>query len=78
MSAQNPSGLRALVSELGKRLTLGESFDNRQLRELSDQFLGGTRGQGVWTSRDAYDALETAVNQVPVRHDGGRTDEDRI
>jgi type I restriction-modification system DNA methylase subunit len=63
MSAQNPAGLHALVNELGKRLTLGESFDNRQLRELSNQFLGGTRGQGVWTPRDAYDALETAVNK---------------
>jgi hypothetical protein len=63
MSAQNPSGLHALVNELGKRLTLGESLDNRQLRELSNQFLGGTRAQGAWTPRDAYDALETAVNK---------------
>jgi protein strawberry notch len=53
MSAQNPAGLHALVNELGKRLTLEES----------NQFLGGTRGQGVWTPRDAYDALETAVNK---------------
>jgi hypothetical protein len=43
MSAQNPAGLHALVNELGDRLTLGESFDTRQLRELSNQFLGGTR-----------------------------------
>ena len=53
MSAQNPAGLHAL----------GESFDNKRLRELSNQFLGGTRAQGVWTPRDAYDALETAVNK---------------
>jgi tRNA G10 N-methylase Trm11 len=64
MRAQNPAGLHALVDELGKRLTLGESFDNRQPRELSNQFLGGTRGQGVWMPRDAYDALEVAVNKV--------------
>jgi hypothetical protein len=63
MNAQNPAGLHALVNELGERLTLEESFDNRQLRELSNQFLGGTRGQAVWTPRDAYDALETAVNK---------------
>jgi hypothetical protein len=63
MSAQKPEGLHALVNELGRRLALGESFDNQRLRELSNQFLGGTRAQGVWTPRDAYDALETAVNK---------------
>jgi hypothetical protein len=71
MEAHNPAGLHELVNELGKRLAFGESLNNKQLRELSSQFLGGTRAEGVWTPREACDALETAV---PARNNRGRSD----
>jgi len=56
-------GTHELVIELQARLNAGESFDNRRLTEIADKRFGGTRGQGTYTSRDAYDALEVAVNK---------------
>jgi hypothetical protein len=63
MSQQLMKGIPELVEELIKRLSRGESFDNPRLKRLADQFFGGTRINGVYTSRDAYDAAETAVNK---------------
>jgi hypothetical protein len=52
-----------LINELQERLSAGESFDNPKLTEIADKSFGGTRAQGRYTSRDAYDALEVAVNK---------------
>jgi predicted RNA methylase len=54
--------MQALVHEIATRLACGESFDNPRLRELADIAFGGTVAQGAYTSRDAYDAQEAAVN----------------
>ena len=56
-------GTHELIEDLLRRIAEGESFDNPKLATLADQAFGGTRPQGVYTSRDAYDALETAVNR---------------
>ena len=56
-------GTHELIRELMQRLVSGESFDNPKLRRLAEQSFGGTRAQGVYSPRDAYDALETAVNE---------------
>ncbi|MGC2742045.1 MAG: strawberry notch family protein, partial [Candidatus Angelobacter sp.] len=56
-------GTHELIRELMQRLVRGESFDNPKLRRLAEQSFGGTRAQGVYSPRDAYDALETAVNE---------------
>ena len=58
-------GTCELIRDLLLRLHRGDSFDNPKLRRLAEQAFGGTRTQGVYTSRDAYDALEAAVNQLP-------------
>jgi predicted RNA methylase len=63
MSTELDTGMNNLVVELVRRLALGESFDNPKLTQIADQAFGGTRAQGVFTPRDAYDALETAVNK---------------
>src|SRR5215470_14873837 len=63
MSDQLIPGTHELIEELVKRLLEGECFDNRKLTELARQFFGGTRAKGAYTPRDAYDALETAVNK---------------
>src|SRR5580765_6548863 len=56
-------GTQELVQELVHRLKAGESFDNMKLKRLADKFFGGIRAKGIYTSRDSYDALETAVNK---------------
>jgi hypothetical protein len=57
------AGTRELVNELQERLHAGESFDNRKLKQVANKRFGGSRAQGRYTPRDAYDALEVAVNQ---------------
>jgi hypothetical protein len=57
------TGTQELISELQERLNAGEHFDNPRLTEIADKRFGGTRAQGRYTSRDAYDALEVAVNR---------------
>ncbi len=57
-------GMRELVAELVERLRAGESFDNPALAATADRVLGGSRGRGTYSPRDAYDAMETAVNRL--------------
>ena len=57
------AGTHELIAELQERLSAGQSFDNPKLTEIADKSFGGTRAQGRYTSRDAYDALEIAVNK---------------
>src|ERR1051326_6783747 len=52
-----------LVEELAERIENGESFDNPKLTETADGAFRGTRAEGKYTARDAYDALEVAVNK---------------
>src|SRR3954451_3398342 len=54
--------IHELVDELEERIQKGESFDNPKLTETADRVFGGTRAEGKYTARDAYDALEVAVN----------------
>src|SRR3989442_441564 len=54
--------IHELITELEERIEDGESFDNPKLTKTADRVFGGTRAQGKYTSRDAYDALEIAVN----------------
>ena len=56
-------GFHALIVDLQNRLACGESLDNPKLNEIAEIAFGGTRAQGVYTCRDAYDAQETAVNK---------------
>ena len=56
-------GTHELIERLIEILSAGENIDNRRLVGLADTAFGGTRAQGVYTPRDAYDALETAVNK---------------
>src|ERR1051326_6690771 len=51
-----------LVTELEERIGNGEPFDNPKLTKTADRIFGGTRADGRYTARDAYDALEVAAN----------------
>ena len=55
--------IHELVNELEERIQNRESFDNPKLTETADRAFGGTRAEGKYTARDAYDALEVAVNK---------------
>src|SRR6185369_4568834 len=54
--------IHELIVELEERIEDGEPFDNPKLQRTADRIFAGTRAEGRYTSRDAYDALEIAVN----------------
>lgn len=51
-----------LIGDLKTRLEARETINNPKLTELAAYHLGGSRAQGVYSSRDAYDLMEAAVN----------------
>jgi predicted RNA methylase len=57
------AGTNTLIRELIERLSAGERIDNPKFTETANRNFGGSRAQGTYTPRDAYDALETAVNR---------------
>jgi hypothetical protein len=52
--------IHELIAELEERIEDGEPFDNPKLTRAADCVFDGTKAQGKYTSRDAYDALEIA------------------
>jgi hypothetical protein len=54
--------IHELIAELEERIEDGELFDNPKLTKTADRVFEGTRAQGKYTPRDAYDAVEIAVN----------------
>ncbi len=57
------TGTNNLIRELIERLSNGESIDNPKLTETATRNFGGSRAQGTYTPRDAYDAMEAAANK---------------
>jgi hypothetical protein len=55
--------IHELITELEERIEDGEPFDNPKLTRTADRIFGGSRAQGKYTPRDAYDAVEIAVNK---------------
>jgi protein strawberry notch len=58
------AGTQSLIHEISARLAGDESIDNPMLTFMADRAFRGTRAKGTYTARDAYDALETAVNRL--------------
>lgn len=58
------AGTFSLIDEIQSRLKAGESLNNPLLTEMADRHFGGSRTTGRYTPRDAYDALEVAVNRL--------------
>jgi hypothetical protein len=54
--------IHELIAELEERIEDGEPFDNPKLTQTAERIFGGSRVQGKYTPRDAYDAVEIAVN----------------
>ena len=58
----SPSPRYRLAQRLHERLADGEPLTPRQLSAEATDVFGGTQAEGKWLSKDAYDALEVAVN----------------
>ena len=57
------AGTRGLAEAVRRTLNDGFSIgDNRAFNALAEEHFGGTRAEGRFTPRDAYDALEAGVN----------------
>ncbi|MBK5938048.1 strawberry notch-like NTP hydrolase domain-containing protein [Halochromatium roseum] len=52
----------ALAQRLRERLAQGDPLTSHQLAAEATEAFGGTQAEGKWLSKDAYDALEVAVN----------------
>ncbi len=62
-AATNPQN--DLANTIAERLVKpGTEFNSSLLFELANKAFGGTQAEGVYTVKDAYDALELAVNKV--------------
>jgi len=53
-----------LVDAIYKRIEERGIKDNPELNRIADEVYGGSKAQGKYTSQDAYNALETAVNRL--------------
>ena len=64
-AADNPAlvpGTRKLIEGIKAALHRGKKLDNPALDALASQMFGSGKGSGKWTSADAYDAAEAALN----------------
>lgn len=53
-----------LINSIRDMLSAGTSINNPMLTAMANEAFGGTRGEGKYDPRDAYDAVEVAVNMV--------------
>ncbi len=56
-------GTCEFIREVLQRLRQGEWFNNSKLTRMAEKAFGGSRSQGRYTPRDAYDAFEAALHQ---------------
>lgn len=61
--AARDESLLNLALAVKEELAAGRSFDNRRLTALAEQCYGGTRSEGRYTPKDAYDAQEAGLNR---------------
>lgn len=62
-SANIVPGTRKLVDTIKDSLKSDDAISNKTLTFMAEQAYGGTRAEGKFTPKDAYDALEMAVNE---------------
>jgi predicted RNA methylase len=57
-------GPAALADKISSMLARGKQFNSAWLFEQADKAFGGTMAAGAYTVKDAYDAMELAVNKT--------------
>jgi hypothetical protein len=57
-------GAAALADKISSMLARGKQFNSAWLFEQADKAFGGTMAAGTYTVKDAYDAMEFAVNKT--------------
>lgn len=65
-----PSASSAIANTMVARLERGQTTDWRRLFEIADHHFGGTQGEGKYTPKDAYDALEMGINRYLMIENG--------
>lgn len=65
--ADNPQ--RAIADELLKYIKGKQEFSPARLYEIADKHYGGSMASGAYTVKDAYDAMELAVNRYLIEAD---------
>jgi hypothetical protein len=63
VSEGEKEGAEGVVGGVAEALGRGEALDNPALTEMANRAFGGTRGEGKYNPRDAYDAMEAGVNR---------------
>lgn len=63
------TGSAALSDKISSMLTRGKEFNSAWLFEQADKAFGGTMAEGAYTVKDAYDAMELAVNRTLIASD---------
>lgn len=63
VAAPTVTPYEALIVDIQAQLAAGASFNNPRLSALADRHFGGSRGGAYYTPKDAYDAMETALNR---------------
>lgn len=58
-----------LAASLREKLENGEAITKEELAALAEKAFGGTRSEGAYDIKTAYDALELAVNQYLLKSD---------
>lgn len=56
-------GTMALIDAMHSALLAGRSTNNPALDQLAEDCFGSSKAAGKWTSADAYDAVEAALNK---------------
>ena len=60
---EKPSARLAVSGFVQKQMAKSEAFTSRQLFDEADRAFGGTQAEGKYSPKDAYDAMESGVNQ---------------
>ncbi len=59
-----PENSEKLADEVKRMLDNFEGFNKAQLITIADSIFGGSRGEGVYNSKDMFDAMELGINKV--------------
>ena len=63
-SLEKESPHKVLADQIGMHVLISNKLDNQDLMKMAAEAFGGTKGDGAFTHKEAYDAMEMGVNQA--------------